>query len=252
MPKLTEGFSPIAKPLEEIPPVLTNLITPIPIHANNILSASPRHHGKRIVCSITREIFPGILEMENSSTEHSPSISPSRFSDPETCRTIVSLLIHQRKTNLNLEQQLKHLTSVVKPNSIDEHPNHSFSKFQRTSPSIFFIVFFLDSSLSVSTGYSSGSSIDGGSTILSAFSSRSNSSLSERSKTSPISFKPIRYQISTVDRIDLNKRWKTSIVEVRIHLPLMKQLRFNFRIILDRELDHEVLMNVKELLKHRQ
>jgi hypothetical protein len=62
---------------------------------------------------------------------------------------------------------------------------------------------FLASSLSIaSTGYSSGSSIDGSSTILSAFSSRSNSSLSERSKTSPISFKPIlpiKYQIKTDD-----------------------------------------------------
>ena len=60
--------------------------------------------------------------------------------------------------------------------------------------------FLLASSSSTSTGYSSGSSIDGSSTILSAFSSRSNSSLSERSKTSPISFKPIlsmKYQIST-------------------------------------------------------
>ena len=73
--------------------------------------------------------------METSSTEHSPSISPSRFSDSETCRTIVSLLIHQRKANLNLEQQLKQLTSLVKPTSTDEHPPHSFSK---TFQSIFF------------------------------------------------------------------------------------------------------------------
>jgi hypothetical protein len=63
-----------------------------------------------------------------------------------------------------------------------------------------FYFFFIVSSSSTSTGYSSGSSIDGGSTILSAFSSRSNSSLSERSKTSPTSFKPIvpiKYQITT-------------------------------------------------------
>ncbi len=83
---------------------------------------------------------------------------------------------------------------------------------------------FLASSLSTSTGYSSGSSIDGSSTILSAFSSRSNSSLSERSKTSPISFKPIlpiKYQINTDEDLNTNsqqlnpvKRRKISTLEV--------------------------------------
>ncbi len=34
MPKLTEGFSPINKPSLENSTVLTNLITPVPIHAN--------------------------------------------------------------------------------------------------------------------------------------------------------------------------------------------------------------------------
>jgi len=38
------------------------------------------------------------------------------------------MLFHQRKANLDLEQQLKHLQSSVKPSSIDEHPTHSFSK----------------------------------------------------------------------------------------------------------------------------
>jgi hypothetical protein len=33
MPKLTECFSPINKPSLENPSVLTNLITPVPIHA---------------------------------------------------------------------------------------------------------------------------------------------------------------------------------------------------------------------------
>lgn len=47
MPKLTEGFSPIAKPSEETSPVLTNLITPIPIHANNILPPSSDQHGRK-------------------------------------------------------------------------------------------------------------------------------------------------------------------------------------------------------------
>lgn len=71
---------------------------------------------------------------------------------------------------------------------------------------------FLVSSCSSSTGYSSGSSIDGSSTILSAFSSRSNSSLSERSKTSPTSFKPMvptKYQIP----IDDDFTYKNSVLQ---------------------------------------
>ncbi|CAF3039988.1 unnamed protein product, partial [Rotaria sp. Silwood2] len=120
------------------------------------------------------------------SNEYSLSKSPSRLSDNETCRTIVSMLINQRKTNLDLEQQLKHLQSSIKPISLYEHQTHSF-------------------------GYSSGSSIDGSSTILSAFSSRSNSSLSERSKTSPTSFKSlltIKSQITT----DEDFSYKSSIL----------------------------------------
>ncbi len=74
---------------------------------------------------------------------------------------------------------------------------------------------FLVSSLSTSTGYSSGSSIDGGSTIVSAFSSRSNSSLSERSKTSPISFKPILpIHVNTNLQQSPTKRRKISTLEV--------------------------------------
>jgi hypothetical protein len=54
-------------------------------------------------------------------------------------------------------------------------------------------------SASSTTGYSSGSSsstssVDSNSTILSAYSSRSNSSLSERSKTSPTPLKQIAIQ----------------------------------------------------------
>ncbi|CAF1471025.1 unnamed protein product [Adineta steineri] len=129
------------------------------------------------------------------STEHSLSNSPCQLSDTETCRTIFSLYINQRKANLDLEQQLQYLKSSNKLISSNEHQTHSFI-----------------SSCSSSTGYSSGSSIDGSSTILSAFSSRSNSSLSERSKTSPISFKPIlpmKYQIST----DHNFTSKNSILQ---------------------------------------
>ena len=49
MPKLTEYFTPITKPSEENPPVLTNVITPIPVHANNILPSSPRHNGNSCI-----------------------------------------------------------------------------------------------------------------------------------------------------------------------------------------------------------
>ena len=59
---------------------------------------------------------------ESSSSSSSPSDSPpppladgtssSLIPANETCRAIVSLLINQRKTNLNLEQQLKDLQST--------------------------------------------------------------------------------------------------------------------------------------------
>jgi hypothetical protein len=69
------------------------------------------------------------------------------------------------------------------------------------------------SSSSHSTGYSSGSSsstssLDSSSTILSAYSSRSNSSLSERSKTSPTPLKQIPIQ------------YLPTINESNIHLPI--------------------------------
>jgi hypothetical protein len=89
-----------------------------------------------------RSFFVGNLEIDNSSNEHSLSNSPSRLSENETCRTIVSLLINQCKTNLDLEQQLKYLQSSIKPISIDEHQTHSFSKkkfLKRINCFIFFL-----------------------------------------------------------------------------------------------------------------
>jgi hypothetical protein len=80
--------------------------------------------------------------MDNSSNEHSLSNSPSRLSDTETYRTIVSLLINQRKTNLDLEQQLKHLKSSMKPSSIDEHQTHSFGKKFKKKQKNFYLFFF--------------------------------------------------------------------------------------------------------------
>jgi len=49
----------------------------------------------------------------------------SKLSENETCRTIVSMLINQRKTNLNLEQQLKHLQSNNKATTSQSPPNSS-------------------------------------------------------------------------------------------------------------------------------
>jgi len=46
MPKLNERFSPITKPSTETSSVLTNLITPVPIHANHILNQSQTNNGK--------------------------------------------------------------------------------------------------------------------------------------------------------------------------------------------------------------
>ena len=68
------------------------------------------------------------MDSYDCSNENSLSKSPSRVSETETCRTIFSMLIHQRKANLNLEQQLKNLQSSIKPISLDEHQIHSFSK----------------------------------------------------------------------------------------------------------------------------
>lgn len=45
MPKLNEYFSPITKPSSENTSVLTNIITPVPIHANstcNTIDQSPQ------------------------------------------------------------------------------------------------------------------------------------------------------------------------------------------------------------------
>jgi hypothetical protein len=49
MPKLTEGFSPITKPSLENPSISTNLITPVPIHGNNILDQSQTTNGKYFI-----------------------------------------------------------------------------------------------------------------------------------------------------------------------------------------------------------
>ena len=119
------------------------------------------------------------------------------------------MLINQYKTNFNLEQQLKDLQSskattsqspipTLQSETFHYNPKRSAFDENQSKSSLSFC-----SSSSNSTGYSSGSSsIDSNSTILSAYSSRSNSSLSERSKTSPTSFKPISMQFIPLTMTD--------------------------------------------------
>ncbi|CAF1328903.1 unnamed protein product, partial [Adineta ricciae] len=264
MPKLTEEstqrFSPITKPSSDNISTLTNLITPVPIHGNstptstmttNINSTHEFDHTSSTgtfqfrntafrlhsSCHSTESnSVPNSphLKVENTSSSSSSS-SSSVLSENETCRTIVSMLLNQRKTNLGLEQHLKHLQSTSNhsnkastsqsptesnSNSHDRLKRSSFDEQQQqrnlnfhNSQHRFFTHSTLTSSASNSTGYSSGSSsstssLDSSSTILSAYSSRSNSSLSERSKTSPTPLKQIPFQ------------YLPTINESNIHLPI--------------------------------
>lgn len=67
-------------------------------------------------------VHPSLCSDDNQIKTNSLSNSPNlktennstKLTENETCRTIVSMLINQRKTNLNLEQQLKHLQSTNK------------------------------------------------------------------------------------------------------------------------------------------
>jgi len=55
MPKLIECFSPITKPSNENSSILTNVITPVPIHGNNILNQSQINHGKYLIYHIRKK-----------------------------------------------------------------------------------------------------------------------------------------------------------------------------------------------------
>jgi hypothetical protein len=65
-------------------------------------------------------------EIKNDSLSKSPELkcedNSTKISENETCRTIVSMLINQRKISLGLEQQLKSLQSTNKTKNI---PNSS-------------------------------------------------------------------------------------------------------------------------------
>jgi len=73
-------------------------------------------------------------EMKSDSLSNSPHLkcesSSSILSENETCRTIVSMLLHQRKANQTLEQQLKHLQSATTTTTT----NHSNKASTSQSP----------------------------------------------------------------------------------------------------------------------
>ncbi|CAF1443639.1 unnamed protein product [Adineta steineri] len=279
MPKLTEEstqrFSPITKPSSDNTSILTNLITPVPIHGNSTpistINTNINSNNEMDVCSngmfqfrnTAFRLHPSYCSNENEkksdSLPNSPHLKPENSSssssssssailtENETCRTIVSMLLNQRKTNQSLEQHLKQLQSTTTTNhsnkaSTSQSPTESnsnndqsnsnqsslstkrFSLDEHQQRNLFFqnsqhhfLTHSLTSSSSLSssnsTGYSSGSSsstssLDSSSTILSAYSSRSNSSLSERSKTSPTPLKQISIQ------------YLPTINESNIHLPI--------------------------------
>ena len=159
-------------------------------------------------------------DIKSNSLSNSPQLknetSSTMLTSTETCRTIVSLLIHQRKTNISLEQHLKQLQSTNKATtsqSPSESNSNQSSTIKRFTTHSLASSSSSSSSSSNSTGYSSGSSsstssLDSNSTILSAYSSRSNSSLSERSKTSPTPLKQIPIQYLPI------------INESNIHIPI--------------------------------
>lgn len=250
MPKLTEQsnqrFSPISKP-SEVQHLSSSsnadLITPVPLHPSprtdqqvhlsldlekiEFHQTAFRAHSSTLPSTSTERSKDSASSSPELSSEKNSHVS---MSENETCRAIVSMLIHQRQTNANLEQQLKDLqTTHGQPTSPSKVPSRA-SLFPpphhhlllRKCP--FSLSFFVDDSssrlassasssrLSQSTGYSSGSSsssMDSQSTILSAYSSRSNSSLSERSKTSPTPIKQIAIQ------------YLPTISESNVHLSLL-------------------------------
>jgi len=71
-------------------------------------------------------VHPSLCSNENESLSNSPNSksenNSSKLTENETCRTIVSMLIHQRKTNRGLEQQLKHLQSTNKASTSQSPP----------------------------------------------------------------------------------------------------------------------------------
>lgn len=157
MPKLseksTQGFTPITKPSSETTSISTQLITPVPIHGNQqgLFIDFSDEFGKEVGW-----FFSEGNSMDEELINHSPR-----------CRTIVSMLINQYKTNYNLEQQLKDLQSSSKAttsqspiptlqtssehsetfhfnpkrSAFDDKSSHSFCKYSSSSNEIFRLFF---------------------------------------------------------------------------------------------------------------
>ncbi len=130
MPKLTEEstqcFTPITKPSSDNnTSTLTNVITPVPIHGNSTPTSTINNSNNEMETNsngifqyrqtafrVHSSLCSNEDEIKNDSLSNSPQLkTETKLSENETCRTIVSMLINQRKTNLGLEQQLKHLQS---------------------------------------------------------------------------------------------------------------------------------------------
>ncbi|CAF1408489.1 unnamed protein product [Rotaria magnacalcarata] len=144
MPKLTEEstqrFSPITKPSTDNNATLTNLIAPVPIHGNStptlIVNQNSSEFNTNVIYSNEMDtsqngifqyrntafrVHPSCNSNDDERKSHSLSSSPnlktenssSILTENDKYRTIVSMLINQRKTNLSLEQQLKYLQSTT-------------------------------------------------------------------------------------------------------------------------------------------
>ena len=144
MPKLTEQsnqrFSPISKPSEVqhlSSSSKADLITPVPLHPPPRTDQQAHlpldlekiefHQTAFRAHSSTLTTTERSKDSGSSSPElSSESNSHVSMSENETCRAIVSLLIHQRQTNANLEQQLKDLqTTQGQPTSPSKVPSRA-------------------------------------------------------------------------------------------------------------------------------
>jgi hypothetical protein len=83
-------------------------------------------------------------EIKSDSLSNSPHLksenNPSKITENETCRTIVSMLIHQRKRNLGLEQQLKSLQSSTHKATTSQSPHSSLESNSNNNLNPSFIV----------------------------------------------------------------------------------------------------------------
>ena len=97
------------------------------------------HYRNNTAFRVHSSLYSTEDEIKSDSLSNSPhlqsEINPSKIVENEACRTIVSMLIHQRKTNLGLEQQLKSLQSTNKAttsqsphSSLESNSNHNLNQ----------------------------------------------------------------------------------------------------------------------------